>query len=99
MDKFVLLRVVATEEMVAAGIAAFHTNPIEEAVLTIFNAMVTVRPEVPEAAVEKGARAARPEWFGDSGKALSNYPGQDKEFQDRARKRTRAVIAALAGGE
>ena len=48
------------------------------------------------------ARAIKPEWFGESGKALSNYPDQDSTYQELARKQATAAINAFlaaAAGE
>ena len=44
---------------------------------------------------EKVARAIEPSWFGESGKVLCNYPDQDKNYQERARKQADAAITAF----
>lgn len=44
---------------------------------------------------ERLARAAYPEWFGESGKLLSNYPGQDKSYQKRIFQKVDAILSEL----
>jgi hypothetical protein len=52
-----------------------------------------------EQCLEAMARAIKPEWFGDSGVALSNYEGQDLKYQDYASKQAYAALdAAISSG-
>lgn len=44
---------------------------------------------------ERLARAAYPEWFGESGKVLANYPGQDKQYRARAFAKVDNILSEL----
>ena len=52
--------------------------------------------EPDEERVERVARIIDPLWFGDSGRALSNFAGQDEKYQAKARETARAAIKAMS---
>ncbi len=59
-------------------------------------AITTYLAEPDEERVERVARIINPLWFGDSGRALSNFAGQDEKYQAKARETARAAIKAMS---